>query len=346
MSPDPGREDGGFDLLDKNELSVVGVDLDGADLNEIAAAAAEVLDLDRREVLVTDYLDRVLTFDILRRTIYPHQLLDRETPLLTSLAAVSGVSLDGDATVRSRGMLGWIAADEADVASALVEARLRADDISARIAKRVMIFSTGAEIVRGEVKDTNAVTITDRLGRDGYTCQHGDALRDDVDLIAGSIRAAIRNGYGLVVTTGGVGAEAKDCTIEAVLMVDPSAITPYICRFELDHARHAKDGIRIAVGQCDGALIVSLPGPNDEVRSAIEVLAAQLEEGSAPEQLAMALARDLRGILRTRMQSAPSPHHGHPEDRSDRLATEASPAATHDAAVRTNLVATSPEKGV
>jgi molybdenum cofactor synthesis domain-containing protein len=301
----------GFDLLDKNELKVVGVHLDGADLNALALVASEVLDLDPVEVLVTDYLDDVITFDILRRTIYPHQLLNRGDALLERLGQQDGVELAPDATVESRGMLGWIAADEEDLAGALAAAQARADDLLARIAKRVMIFSTGGELVSGEVKDTNAATISEALTADGYACDHGGALRDDVDLIAGAIRTAVGNGYGLVITTGGVGAEAKDRTVEAVLKLDPTALTPYVCRFEIDHGRHEKDGIRIAVGHHEQALIVSLPGPNDEVRRAISALRDGLRDAVPPATLASAIATELRDVLRERMHDGHGPDHAH-----------------------------------
>jgi molybdenum cofactor synthesis domain-containing protein len=309
MSSGTPAEGFGFDLLDKHELQVVGVELTGADLNDLAGAAAEVLELSRVEVLVTDYLDHVLTFDVLRPTLYPHQLLNRGDALLARLAEIPGVTLAPDATVESRGMLGWIAADGEDLAAALGAAQLQAAEILARIAKRVQIFSTGAELVTGQVKDTNTATITERLGLDGYRCEHGGALGDDAELIAGAIRRAVEDGFGIVVTTGGVGAEAKDCTVEAVLRVDPEAATPYLCHFEVGHGRHAKDGVRIAVGTYQGSLLVALPGPNDEVRSAVEILRAGLRHGTAPAELAGALAADLRGILLARMGHLDANHH-------------------------------------
>jgi molybdenum cofactor synthesis domain-containing protein len=307
-----------FDLLDKREVQIVGVTLDRADLNAIAVAAADVLGLDRSEVLVTDFLDRVLTFDVLRSTIYPHQLLTSNEALLARLAEIPGVSLDDGATVEARGMLGWIAADstdKAEIAEAIRTAQSRANDLLSRIAKRVRIFSTGAELVSGEVKDTNAATIAEGLVPDGFNCHHGGALRDDEELIAGAIRRAIDDGYGLVITTGGVGAEAKDCSVEAVLRIDPQAATPYLAHFETGssrpgHDRHVKDGVRIAVGRYQGSLIVALPGPNDEVTAALPVLRRGLADQLPPGDLAESIARTLRGILRSRMQGSHVWNHG------------------------------------
>jgi molybdopterin biosynthesis enzyme len=136
-------------------------------------------------------------------------------------------------------------------------------------------------------------------------------MRDDVDLIAGAIRTAIGNGYGLVITTGGVGAEAKDCTVEAVQKLDPSAHTPYLCRFEAGHGRHVKDGVRIAVGEYRGSRIVALPGPNDEVSAALAVLRPGLRDGVGSARLADEVAEVLRGVLRARMRHQPQHNHHH-----------------------------------
>ena len=153
-------------------------------------------------------------------------------------------------------------------------------------------------MVDGLIVDTNAATITERLGRAGYTCEHRGAVRDDIDLIAGTIRQTISRGFGLVVVTGGVGAEAKDCTVEAILALDPDAATPYLAHFEQGHGRHQKDGVRIAVATYDRTRIVALPGPNDEVVVALETLVPGLEKGLDNAGLAESVAVALRAKLR------------------------------------------------
>lgn len=301
-----------YDLLSKSELRVHGVTLDDADLGELAAVAADVLELAAHEVLVTDYRDAVLTFDVLRPTIYPHQLLDRQDQLLARLAAATGVELEPTASVSADGMLGWIAADAAEIGPAIARAEAAATTISARIARRVVVFSTGGELVSGEVRDTNRVTIANTLEPEGFTCDFGGALTDDRDLLAGTLRTWIDRGYGLVITTGGVGAEDKDCTVEAVLMLDPRAATPYTCRFQAGHGRHIKDGIRIAVGRYHGARIISLPGPNHEVAAALEVLRPALASNPPidDELLAEAIAVRLRSELRAHGGGLHPPHGG------------------------------------
>jgi molybdenum cofactor synthesis domain-containing protein len=175
----------------------------------------------------------------------------------------------------------------------------------------VAVLSTGAEVADGYVRDTNWATITGVLTPDGFACEQRGTVRDDAELIAGSIRMCVEAGFGLVVTTGGVGAEDKDRTVEAVQLLDPGAHTPYLCRFEAGHGRHVKDGVRIAVGGFRGARIVSLPGPNDEVTVAVAVLRDGLTAGWPPATLAEALAEALRQVLRDRMASRPRHGHGH-----------------------------------
>jgi molybdopterin biosynthesis enzyme MoaB len=116
------------------------------------------------------------------------------------------------------------------------------------------------------------------------------------------------DGYGLVVTTGGVGAEAKDQTIEALLALDPDAATPYTCRFQIGTGRHTKDGVRIGVGEVSETLIVALPGPNDEVKLGLEELIKGLKSHLNKQMLAENIARILRAELREKMGNTDKKH--------------------------------------
>ena len=125
---------------------------------------------------------------------------------------------------------------------------------------------------------------------------------DDADYIAGMIRKAVaQEGYGVVITTGGVGAETKDQSVEALERLDPDAATPYICTFEQGRGRHVKEGIRIGVAEFLGATIVALPGPNDEVRASLPIVIDCLKQKSDKHVMAERLARHLRDILRNKM---------------------------------------------
>lgn len=291
-----------FNLLQKTELRIEGIDLDGANLNEVAEITADVIGLARDDVLVTDALNRVLTIDILRKTVDARRLIGKKDELLQRLAVLPGVGVHPETSVCSEGMLGWIAMDGEEAIGALERGRAMAAEIEANIARRAIVFSTGFEVVHGQIEDTNQPTIARRLEAAGFSVKQGPALHDDRDIIAGRLRRAVDQGFGLIITTGGVGAEAKDQTVEALQTLDPEAAVPCIARFEKGTGRHAKDGVRIGAGMVQGTLIVALPGPNDEVRRGLEVLIPLLEAGADKHTVAEAVARDLREVLRSKMK--------------------------------------------
>jgi molybdenum cofactor synthesis domain-containing protein len=297
-----------FDLLRKTEIRIENIVLRKANLTDIAAHVAEVLGLNRSEVVVVDYRDEAMTLDVLNTCVNAHNIVGKNSQLLSALSGLPGVSVGRDTSIHSDGMLGWIAMDEGAAKQALHQSEQMVSEMLRNISKRVIVFSTGGEVADGQIEDTNTPVITQCLAAEGYKVTQGPTLKDDELIIAARLReAADYGGYGLIMTTGGVGAEDKDHTVEAVKALDPEAATPYICRFEIGTGRHVKDGIKIAVGQYNGTLIVALPGPNDEVKASLDVLVDGLKTEQAKEILADNIATNLRDILREKM----SRHHKH-----------------------------------
>ncbi len=289
-------------LLQKTELRIEHISLRNANLNDIAAVVATVMGMDRNEVLVTDLQNNIMTIDILKENIDAYNIVGKKDLLLRQLAALPGVSISAETTVCSEGMLGWIAFEEMEAAEALQRSEKMAEEIKQRLSKRAVVFSTGLEVVGGQIEDTNKPAISNRLEAEGYSVVHGPTLKDDMSLIAGNLRQAIDNGgYGLIVITGGVGAERKDKTIEAVQILDPDAAVPYICRFEKGTGRHTKDGVRIGVAEIADTLIIALPGPNDEVRSSLDVLVSGLKSNLNKHDLAREIAENLKIDLQNKM---------------------------------------------
>lgn len=287
-----------FDLLRKTELRINKIVLKKANLTAIAAKAAETLGLDRSEVVVVDYRDDVMTLDILNSCVNAYNIVGKGERLLAAIGELPGVNTDSETSIDSDGMLGWIAVDEGRAIEALQRSEEIAGQITLNISRRAIVFSTGAEIATGQIEDTNKPTITERLVLEGYKVTPGPALKDDQLLIAAGLRQAVDAGYGLIITTGGVGAEDKDHTVEAVLALDPAAATPFICHFEVGTGRHVKKGVRIAVGERDGSLMIALPGPNDEVKASLPILVDGLRNKETKQVLAEKLAANLREILR------------------------------------------------
>ena len=291
-----------FDLLRKTELRIEKILLQKANLTDIAAEVAQTLGLNRSEVLVVDYRDEAMTLDILNSCVNAYNIVGKKEQLLGTLAGLPGVAVSAETSIHSNGMLGWIAMDETDAKQALQTSRQMVEGMMRNIARRAIVFSTGAEVAAGQIEDTNTPTIVERLGSQGYNVTMGSTLKDDEVLISARLReAADYGGYGLIVTTGGVGAEDKDHTVEAIKELDPDAATPYICRFEIGTGRHVKHGVKIAVGEYNGTLIVALPGPNDEVEASLPILVHGLKTGQGKDVMAEHIAINLREILREKM---------------------------------------------
>ena len=78
-----------------------------------------------------------------------------------------------------------------------------AEKIQQRLSRRAIVFSTGFEIIKGQVKDTNTAAIAKRLEGEGYLVSRRGTLKDDELLIAAHLRQAIDDGYTLIITSGG-----------------------------------------------------------------------------------------------------------------------------------------------
>ena len=76
--------------------------------------------------------------------------------------------------------------------------------------------------------------------------------------------------------------------------MDPYAAVPWLVKYQKGTGRHVKEGIRIAVGEINKAKIISLPGPNDEVKIAMDVLISNLNEGFNKYKTAQQIATVLR----------------------------------------------------
>lgn len=287
-----------INLLEKTELWIEGLTLQNVRLDEIAAAVAEVLGLERREILVVDVREDHIILDILKPVLKSSQIAGKGGEILKKISLVPGVALSNQACVHSEGALGWVALDAVESQKAIEQSARMGHEIRERVAKRAIIFATGFEVEQGMISDTNSPLIDQRLREEGYSVKFGGILPDEPGAIAYQLQKALDEGFGLILTTGGVGAEAKDCTVEALLRVDPSASTPYIIRFEIGTGRHVKDGVRIAVGDVGISRFVALPGPTREVKLGLDRLLEALANRWDKDQTAEHIAAALREVWR------------------------------------------------
>jgi len=294
----PDDQNPEMNLLEKTELWIVGLTLQNVRLEEIAAKVAEGLELEPGEVLVVDVREEYVVLDILRPVLKAQQIAGKEGEILRRVSGIPGVTLSDRAAIHSAGALGWVALDPEESKEAFEKSARMGKEIRERVGRRALVFSTGFEVQKGMIEDTNFPLIEERLKREGYTVKFGGILPDEIGAIAYRLQRAIDEGFGLILTTGGVGAEAKDCTVEGLLRVDPRAATPYILKFEVGTGRHAKDGVRIAVGEIGLSHFVALPGPTREVKIGLERLLEALGKGMSKDEMAEHIASALRGKWR------------------------------------------------
>jgi len=174
------------------------------------------------------------------------------------------------------------------------------------VLRRAIVFATGFEIEQEMIKDTNSPHLLAMLTRQGYAAQFGGVVSDDVNVMAQKLREAAEQWFGLVITTGGVGAEDKDYSIEALTRLDTNATTPWIVKFQKGVGRHVKEGVRIGVGQLGWTTFVSLPGPHDEVMASGPAIAKHCNTGPIDK---VALAKDIAEILREKLRGKSGSWH-------------------------------------
>ena len=289
-----------YRLFEKTELFISPLKLTGADLGSCALAVAHALALRPEDIMVTDAIEDHLVLDVLVPAIEPEQIIAKKKPLLCALATIPGVHITDETDVHSDGILGLISLDEKSGQKLLQRTDSIQSQMTQYIRKRAMIFATGQEVLSGQIRDTNTPFLCEALKSEGYQVATGPVLTDNADRIAGAFCRAVEQGYGILITTGGIGAEHKDQTLEALARMDADAVMPYILKFQKGQGRHHKDGVRIGVGVLEQSLIVCLPGPHDEVQLAWPVLKEGFQSHSDKRVLAMSLAKALRTKFITR----------------------------------------------
>lgn len=80
----------------------------------------------------------------------------------------------------------------------------------------VEIFIIGNEILNGEIQDTNTHWLCREITLLGGQVMRATALRDDLDIIAAALGAALERGSRVIFTSGGLGPTADDLTLAAV----------------------------------------------------------------------------------------------------------------------------------
>ncbi|WP_430386764.1 molybdopterin-binding protein [Blastomonas fulva] len=286
----------GLDLLSKTELWVEDILLRDVDLTQLAICAGQMLGLGAQDIFVTDVRDGRVVFDVVSPSVSLDAIAGKEAQLLAALAAFPGVQLGRAASVHSHGVLGVIGAPAEQAADIIANAARLETSLQAYVSRAVVVLSTGGEVARGEIEDTNYAAVKSVLRDMGYLVHHAGVVEDDEALIAARIGHLLGEGYGLLITTGGVGSEDKDKTIEAMQRLAPDLSTAILAQYAVGHGRHVKPHVRVACGRVGETLLVALPGPTREVLAALPELATAMAQGQSPSVIAEAVAAPIRAL--------------------------------------------------
>lgn len=280
----------GLNLLEKTELWINNVTLNNVNLNKVSNTVAEILKIDNQKVLVVDVRPNHITLDIMENDIPQENIIGKEKSILKALESLEGVIISDDTYIHSNGILGTICLQEENASEICEKISDIEKEIRAKIANRVIVFPTGFELKQNLIEDTNTPYLLEIFGNEGFKAIKGKVIEDDLDIATFELFDAISRGFGVIITTGGVGAEDKDWSVEALLNIDSEAAIEYIVKFEKGTGRHVKDGVRIGVGQVGESMIITLPGPNDEVKLVAPVLVSCIKNHENKYQISKKIA--------------------------------------------------------
>ncbi len=280
----------GLNLLEKTELWINNVTLNNVNLNKVSSTVAEILKIDNQKVLVVDVRPNHITLDIMENDIPQENIIGKEKSILKALESLEGVIISDDTYIHSNGILGTICLQEENASEICEKISDMEKEIRAKIANRVIVFPTGFELKQNLIEDTNTPYLLKIFENEGFKAIKGKVIEDDLDIATFDLFDAISRGFGVIITTGGVGAEDKDWSVEALLNIDSEAAVEYIVKFEKGTGRHVKDGVRIGVGQVGESMIITLPGPNDEVKLVAPVLVSCIKNHENKYQISKKIA--------------------------------------------------------
>jgi molybdenum cofactor synthesis domain-containing protein len=150
---------------------------------------------------------------------------------------------------------------------------------------RAAVITVSTRAAAGVYEDRSGPVIAAALVELGFEVA-GPVVVPDGEPVGEAIRAAVADGCGVVITTGGTGLNPRDETPEvtrAVLDYEVPQLAAAIARYGIDHGVPTAALSRGLAGVSGRTLIVNLPGSTGGARDGMAVLAPVL--GHAVSQL-------------------------------------------------------------
>ncbi len=190
---------------------------------------------------------------------------------------------------------------------------------------RAAVVVTGDEVLRGAVSDVNGAFLAHELEEDGVRVERVELLPDDTEAIRDAVRANLKSGFDLIVTTGGLGGTHDDLTMRAVAEACDLSLELRQDALDLVEAAYAgrrPDGVSARTQHAfeqkqaslprgstmippagtapgcaiekNGSVVVVLPGPPSEVREMWEAAHRQPPIGPTLDRATSPARRVLR----------------------------------------------------
>jgi molybdenum cofactor synthesis domain-containing protein len=140
---------------------------------------------------------------------------------------------------------------------------------------RAVVVTASNRASAGVYEDRSGQVLAEGLRTLGFAVEGPHVRPDDVEALAGVLRAAVAAGADVVLTTGGTGLSPTDVTPEAtrrVLEREAPGIAEAVRRYGAEHGVPTSVLSRGLAGTAARTLIVNLPGSTGGVRDALTVL--------------------------------------------------------------------------
>lgn len=127
---------------------------------------------------------------------------------------------------------------------------------------RAAILTISTSTAAGDAEDRSGPALVEAAVRAGAEVLAHDVLPDDRAAIEGWLRARVREGIELILTTGGTGLTPDDVTPEASLAVIEREVPGLAEAMRAESLRHTPMSMlsRAVTGVAGGSLIINFPG--------------------------------------------------------------------------------------
>lgn len=140
--------------------------------------------------------------------------------------------------------------------------------------RRALVITVSDRSAAGEREDTAGPTAVERLTTEGFDVPPPVLVADEHDEIVAALRTGVRDGFELIVTTGGTGLAERDVTPEATLEVVTRTVPGLVHLMTAEglEATPLAALSRGVAGVAGSSLVINLPGSPKAVLEGLDAV--------------------------------------------------------------------------